>query len=69
MPAYFYDPYRYKAHQMRGGTFKDFKEKKYLELNDGQILKHLKGEQLIGIYPLLKDNTSWFIVADFDNSG
>ncbi len=69
MPAYFYDPYRYKAHQMRGGSFKDFKEKKYLELKDEQILKHLKGERLIGIYPLLKDNTSWFIVADFDKSG
>jgi acetyl-CoA carboxylase biotin carboxyl carrier protein len=29
----------------------------------------LKGEQLIGIYPLLKDNTSWFIAADFDKAG
>ncbi len=68
MPAYFYDPYRYKAHQMRGGSFKDFTEKSYLQLNDDQILKHLDGEQLIGIYPLLQDNTSWFIVADFDKA-
>lgn len=68
MPAYFYDPYRYKAHQMRGGSFKDFTEKSYLQLNDDQILKHLNGEQLIGIYPLLQHNTSWFIVADFDKA-
>ena len=26
----------------------------------------LTGDQLIGLYPLLHDNTSWFIAADFD---
>lgn len=35
-------------------------------MTDEQITKHLKGEQFIGIYPLLQDNTSWFIAADFD---
>ncbi|MGS2764925.1 TOTE conflict system archaeo-eukaryotic primase domain-containing protein [Sinomicrobium sp. M5D2P9] len=34
-----------------------------------QITKHLEGRQAIGIYPLLKDNTSRFIVADFDKEG
>lgn len=33
---------------------------------DEQLIKHLNGEQLIGIYPLLKDNTSCFLVANFD---
>ena len=66
MPAYHYDPYRYRLHKMNGGTFKTFNEKGYLSLTDQQITKHLNGEQLIGIYPLLKDNTSWFIIADFD---
>jgi len=33
---------------------------------DDEIVKHLKGEQHIGIYTLLTDNTSWFLVADFD---
>jgi hypothetical protein len=32
MPVYHYDPYRYKIHKMKGGTFKDYKEKKYLPL-------------------------------------
>lgn len=66
MPAYQYDPYMYRLHKMKGGTFKNYKDKTYLPLADRQIIKHLKGEQLIGIYPLLKDNTSWFIAADFD---
>lgn len=66
MPAYFYDPYRYKAHVLKGGTFQTFTEKNYLPLTDEQITKHLNGKQHLGIYPLLTDNTSWFIAADFD---
>jgi superfamily II DNA or RNA helicase len=66
MPAYFYDPYRYRAHKMKGGTFQTYADKTYLPLSDDQLLKHLNGEQLIGVYPLLQDNTTWFIAADFD---
>jgi superfamily II DNA or RNA helicase len=68
MPAYFFDPYRYKAHVMKGGAFQNFTEKSYLLLTDEQIAKHLSGNQHIGLYPLLKDNTSWFIAADFDKN-
>lgn len=67
MPAYVYDPYMYRAHKMRGGTFQNYPDKTYLPYSDKEIAKHLNGEQLIGIYPLLKDNTSWFIAADFDD--
>jgi superfamily II DNA or RNA helicase len=66
MPAYYFDPYRYKAHKMKGGTFQNYTDKTYLKLTDDEIAKHIKGEQLIGIYPLLPDNTSWFLTADFD---
>jgi superfamily II DNA or RNA helicase len=66
IPAYLYDPYRYRVHKMNGGTFQSYTDKEYLALTDKEIEKHLNGEQHIGIYPLLKDNTSWFIVADFD---
>lgn len=69
MPAYTYDPYMYRLHKQRGGNFKDYKDKDYLKLEDYQIVKHLNGKQFIGIYPLLQDNTSWFIVADFDKKG
>ena len=66
MPAYFFDPYRYRAHKMKGGTFQDYADKSFLSLTEEQIIKHLSGEHFIGIYPLLQDNTSWFISADFD---
>jgi len=66
MPAYFYDPYRYRTHKLKGGSFQTYADKTYLPLTDDQLTKHLSGKQLIGIYPLLKDNTSWFITADFD---
>jgi len=66
MPAYHFDPYRYRAHKMKGGTFQNYTDKTYLRLTDDEIAKHLKGEQYIGIYPLLPDNTSWFLTADFD---
>jgi len=68
MPAVKVDPYRLKQHQIKGGPFKDFAEKEYRPLTETEIEKHLKGEQFIGIYPLLKDNTSWFIAADFDET-
>lgn len=66
MPAYSFDPYQYRIHKMNGGSFQNFPNKEYLKLSDHEIIKHLNGDQLIGIYPLLPDNTSWFLVADFD---
>lgn len=66
MPAYFYDPYHYRIHKMNGGTFANYPHKTYLPLTEIEIEKHLNGVQQIGIYPLLQDNTSWFLVADFD---
>jgi len=69
MPAYYYDPYMFRLHRMRGGTFQNYSDKSFLPYSDEQIAKHLKGEQLVGIYPLLKDNTSCFIAADFDDEG
>lgn len=32
------------------------------------LSKHLLGHEVVGIYPLLPDDTSWFIAADFDQS-
>lgn len=66
MPACRFDPHRYKMHKMKGGTFQQYTDKTYLPLTDEEIKKHLRGEKLIGIYPLLKNNTSFFIAADFD---
>ncbi|MGB3463853.1 MAG: hypothetical protein WBA74_01225 [Cyclobacteriaceae bacterium] len=56
MPAYHYDPFVYRQHQFKGGTFKNFNDKEYKLFTDAELVRHLEGEQLIGIYPLLKDN-------------
>jgi superfamily II DNA or RNA helicase len=68
MPVYNFDPHRYRLHQIKGGTFQTFTDKTYQALTDDYLIKHLKGEQVVGIYPLLQDNTSWFIAADFDEA-
>ncbi|WP_353158786.1 DEAD/DEAH box helicase family protein [Myroides odoratus] len=66
MPAYQYDLYHYRVHKMNGGTFANYPHKTYLPLTDNEVQKHLNGGQQTGVYPLLEDNTSWFLVADFD---
>ena len=38
----------------------------FLPLNDQVFLDHLQGRHTIGVYPLLKDETCWFLAADFD---
>lgn len=50
----------------KGGKSADFPHKKPLLLTTEVIQAYLNGEQEIGIYPLLTDNTSHFIAADFD---
>jgi hypothetical protein len=66
MPSYQFDPYHYRIHKAKGGTVANYPEKTLQPLTDEQIKRHLFGEQLIGIYPLLLNNTSHFIAADFD---
>jgi len=39
----------------------------YIPWSDDLVLEHFKGEKILGVYPLLKDNTCHFIAADFDN--
>jgi hypothetical protein len=35
-------------------------------LTDEVIKNHLTGKQTVGIYPLLPDETCWFLAVDFD---
>ena len=66
MPAYNLDWKEYAKHKADGGSLKDFHNKSYQLLTDDKLSQHLTGKEIIGIYPLLQDNTSWFIAADFD---
>ena len=68
MPAYKVDWSDYNKHKAQGGTFKDYKNKEYLPFNDEAIKSHLSGKEICGIYPLLEDNTSYFIAVDFDKA-
>jgi superfamily II DNA or RNA helicase len=38
----------------------------FLPLSDQVFLDHLQGRHTIGVYPLLRDETCWFLAADFD---
>lgn len=45
------------------------KPKNYLPLTDQVVQEHLSGKKTIGVYPLLKDNSCWFLACDFDKAG
>lgn len=65
MPARLYDPYFNRTYK-KTTEFVNSEPISYLKLNADQIYRHLDGRQLIGLYPLLLDNCSWLIAADFD---
>ena len=44
----------------------DRQTRKFRPLTDDVVRAHLMGEQTIGIYPLLLDETCWFLAVDFD---
>jgi superfamily II DNA or RNA helicase len=47
-------------------VYKDRLKKEYMPLSNLYIERHLLGRVVVGVYPLLADNTSYFIAADFD---
>lgn len=46
---------------------KDCQHKNYARLDEYYIEQHLRGVSAYGIYPLLEDDSSYFIAADFDD--
>jgi superfamily II DNA or RNA helicase len=38
----------------------------FIPISDQVVLDHLQGRHVIGVYPLLEDDTCWFLAADFD---
>jgi len=47
-------------------VYADQDKESYVLLTEDWVEKHLIGTATLGVYPLLKDNTSNFIIADFD---
>src|SRR6266404_4816343 len=48
------------------GKKKSFRHSKLFSLSEEVIRDHLLGKQTIGVYPLLQDDTCWFVAVDFD---
>jgi superfamily II DNA or RNA helicase len=46
----------------------DRKTRRFLPLTDKVIEDHLWGRHTIGVYPLLADETCWFLAVDFDKT-
>jgi len=44
----------------------DCTHRQFSELNDQIIYRHLAGQQVVGLYPLLQDSTCHLLAADFD---
>jgi superfamily II DNA or RNA helicase len=44
----------------------DCENRSLLPVTDAVILDHLNGKHTIGVYPLLTDETCWFLAVDFD---
>lgn len=42
---------------------------RYIPLSEEVIRDHVLGKHTVGIYPLLQDETCWFLAADFDKDG
>ena len=66
-----YSPARRRGwRQRRSGLPKDraTPEDDLLPLTDEEIRAHLQGSQTVGIFPLLTDDTCWFLAVDLDKS-
>ena len=59
-PAYEFNWDEFMAHKRRAGSIKDFENKKLLPLTAEVIKKHLLGLLVVGVYPILPDNSTHF---------
>jgi superfamily II DNA or RNA helicase len=50
------------------GPKRSFRITKLFSLSEEVIRDHLLGKQTIGVYPLLQDDTCWFVAVDFDKN-
>jgi hypothetical protein len=49
-----------------GGKCSDCLNQAFVPVGDQVIVDHLQGRHVIGAYPLLEDETCWFLAVDFD---
>jgi hypothetical protein len=51
-----------------GGKCSDCGHQAFIPFNDAAVIGHLTGRHTMGVYPLLDDETCWFLAVDFDES-
>jgi len=51
-----------------GGKCSDCVNQAFVAVDDQVITDHLRGRHVMGVYPLLEDETCWFLAVDFDES-
>ncbi len=51
-----------------GGKCGDRTNRAFVPVSDRVVLDHLQGRHVVGVYPLLEDETCWFLAFDFDGS-
>lgn len=56
------------CHLKSGGKCSDCSNQAFTPVSDQLILDHLQGRHVMGVYPLLEDETCWFLAVDFDKS-
>ena len=49
-----------------GGRCSDCVNQAFVPVSDQVVVDHLQGKHVIGVYPLLVDETCWFLAVDFD---
>ncbi|MGH8133008.1 MAG: TOTE conflict system archaeo-eukaryotic primase domain-containing protein, partial [Steroidobacteraceae bacterium] len=49
-----------------GGKCSDCENQAFIPVADQLITDHLQGRHVMGVYPLLEDETCWFLAVDFD---
>jgi hypothetical protein len=51
-----------------GGKCGDCANPAFVHVEDQVVMDHLRGRHVMGCYPLLEDETCWFLAVDFDKS-
>lgn len=46
----------------------DCTHRQLMPVSDSVLYRHLAGEHTVGVYPLLKDDTCYFLAVDFDEA-
>ena len=51
-----------------GGKCTDCANQAFVSVDDQVVTDHLRGKHVMGVYPLLENETCWFLAVDFDKS-